>query len=221
MSVMQKLRAYHAVLGVLVVFAYLTGEAGLIHLVLGYAVAGVVVGRIMAAFSGMPQLGLSRFHPHFEGLTLNTAATHPAISRTLLAGIAAALIAATVTGIQLERSQAPRQAASAVVAPAFIAPAAIAPAAIAPAFIAPAFISPALADSDRERTARAPGERRGESGRSEGGSDELHEFFSNLLMLLVGLHVAYLLLFKRSLARFMLFLAPPRAPVVLPPRAGQ
>jgi 3-ketosteroid 9alpha-monooxygenase subunit B len=216
MSVMQKLRAYHAVLGVLVVLAYLTGEAGLIHLVLGYAVAVVVVGRIMAAFSGMPQLGLSRFHPHFEGLTLNTAATHPAISRTLLAGIAAALIAATVTGIQLERSQVPRQAASAVVAPAFIAPAAI-----APAFIAPAFISPALADSDRERTARAPGERRGESGRSEGGSDELHEFFSNLLMLLVGLHVAYLLLFKRSLARFMLFLAPPRAPVVLPPRAGQ
>jgi 3-ketosteroid 9alpha-monooxygenase subunit B len=206
MSVMQKLRAYHAVLGVLVVLAYLTGEAGLIHLVLGYAVAVVVVGRIMAAFSGMPQLGLSRFHPHFEGLTLNTAATHPAISRTLLAGIAAALIAATVTGIQLERSQAPRQAASAVVAP---------------AAIAPAFISPALADSDRERTARAPGERRGESERSEGGSDELHAFFSNLLMLLVGLHVAYLLLFKRSLARFMLFLAPPRAPVVLPPRAGQ
>jgi cytochrome b len=195
MSVMQKLRAYHAVLGVLVVLAYLTGEAGLIHLVLGYAIAALIIGRLLAAFSGMPQLGLSRFYPQFEGLTLNTAATHPAISKTLLAGIAAALIAATVTGIQLDRTQVPRQAASALVAPATIAV--------------------ARADSDRERTASAPGERRGERER-EGGSDDMHEFFANLLMLLVGLHVAYLLLFKRSLARFMLFLSPPRPPVVAP-----
>lgn len=200
MSVMQKLRAYHATLGVLVILAFLSGEAGLIHLVLGYAIAALIIGRLLAAFSGLPQLGLSRFYPHFEGLTLNTATTHPAISKTLLAGIAAALIAVTVTGIQLDRAQpspAPRQAASTIIAP-------------------------AQADSGREAgEARAQGERREASEREGGGSDDLHEFFANLLMLLVGLHVAYLLLFKRSLARFMLFLSPPRPPVVVVPGAAE
>lgn len=197
MSVMQKLRAYHAALGGLVILAFVSGEAGLIHLVLGYAIAVLIVGRLLAVFSGLPQLGLSRFYPHFEGLTLNTAATHPAISKTLLAGIAAALIAVTVTGIQLDRAQpnaAPRQTAG------------------APA--APAGIAVARADSARDRgEARGQGEHRGKAEREGGGSDDLHEFFANLLMLLVAAHVAYLLLFKRSLARFMLFLSPPRGPV--------
>jgi cytochrome b len=47
-----------------------------------------------------------------------------------------------------------------------------------------------------------------EDGR-EGALEELHEALGNLLIWLVGAHVAYLLLFKRPLARFMLFLDPP------------
>jgi hypothetical protein len=44
----------------------------------------------------------------------------------------------------------------------------------------------------------------------EGGPlGEIHELAANLLLLFVGMHVAYLLLFKRPLAKFMLFL--PRA----------
>lgn len=37
--------------------------------------------------------------------------------------------------------------------------------------------------------------------------EETHEFFANLLLLFVGLHVSYLLLFKRPLAKFMLFIS--------------
>lgn len=51
-----------------------------------------------------------------------------------------------------------------------------------------------------------------ENDRKKGGNDsykewleETHEFFANLLLLFVGMHVSYLLLFKRPLARFMLF----------------
>ncbi|MBN8530474.1 MAG: hypothetical protein J0L97_01240, partial [Alphaproteobacteria bacterium] len=35
--------------------------------------------------------------------------------------------------------------------------------------------------------------------------EEVHEFFGNLLLVFVGLHVTYLLTFKRPLAKFMLF----------------
>ncbi|PZW51090.1 hypothetical protein C8P66_101308 [Humitalea rosea] len=107
MCIMQGLRAYRAVLGLLVIAAFLTGELGTIHTVLGYAIAGIIGGRLVAALSGLRQLGLSRFCPQFDGLTLGNALTHPAISKTLLAGIAACLILATATGspwIAAERS---------------------------------------------------------------------------------------------------------------------
>lgn len=39
--------------------------------------------------------------------------------------------------------------------------------------------------------------------------EESHEFFANLLVLFVAMHVGYLLLFKRPLAKFMLFLNKP------------
>jgi cytochrome b len=42
-----------------------------------------------------------------------------------------------------------------------------------------------------------------------GALEDLHEAFGNLLIWLVAAHVVYLLLFKRPLARFMLFLDPP------------
>ena len=183
MSIMQGLRAYHAVLGLLVIAAFLTGELGTIHAVLGYAIAVIIAGRLVAALSGLRQLGLSRFYPQFEGLTLGNAFTHPAISKALLAGIAACLILATATGIALDRGRTLGLATSAVVTEAH------------------------ARDNSREhhRDAEAAGRKR-----EDGIVGELHEGLSNFLMLIVGLHVAYLFLFKRPLARFMLFIAAPK-----------
>jgi len=58
------------------------------------------------AFTGARQLGLMRFYPHFHGLKLDNVFTHPAISHTLLAGIAVCLIGATATGIALDEGRA-------------------------------------------------------------------------------------------------------------------
>jgi cytochrome b len=186
-SIIQRIRAYHAVLGVLVIVAYLTGEAGLVHALLGYAIAVLILGRIAAALTGLPALGLSRFYPQFEGLRLGTAFTHPAISKTLLAGIAACLIGATVTGIALDRGQSIGVTGNPIV-------------------------SVAQADDDGGKRGRGEPAGRGETG-EEGPLGEVHEALSTLLMVLVGMHIAYLLLFKRSLARFMLFLSAPKAGV--------
>lgn len=192
MSIMQGLRAYHAILGLLVIAAFLTGELGTIHAVLGYAVAVLIAGRLVAALSGLRQLGLTRFYPQFDGLTLGNAFTHPAISKTLLAGIAGCLILATATGIAMDRGRTLGLATSVVVSEAY-----------------------ARDDSrERRRDAQARG---GE--REDGIVGELHEGLSNVLMIIVGLHVAYLFLFKRPLARFMLFIATPRPRPVEPGRA--
>lgn len=57
-------------------------------------------------------------------------------------------------------------------------------------------ITPALADDEYE----------GEDGEDDGLIGESHEFFANLMLLFVGMHVTYLFLFKRPLALYMLFM---------------
>ena len=182
MPVMHRLRAYHALLVVLAVAAYATGEMGLIHAWLGYAVSVVLIGRVVWAATGVPQLGLMRFYPQFAGLKLGNAMTHPAISRTLLFGIAACLIGVCGTGIALDRGRAVGLASGGA------------------AGVAVAKDAPAA----RAGSGEAKGHREREE--TEGPLSELHELFANLLVGLVILHVAYLLLFKWPLARFMLFL---------------
>jgi cytochrome b len=180
-SAMHRLRLYHAVLAVLAVAAYLTGELGLIHAWLGYAVAVVIVLRLAAALLGVRQLGLTRFYPDFEALRLDRRVTHPAISHILLLGIALSLIGTTATGIAMDRG-----AALGLGTPAEALP------------------------SDIEDDARGRGVRKRErEHREEGLLAEAHEALANLLLGLVGLHVLYLLLFKRPLALYMLFMATP------------
>lgn len=182
MTVMHRLRAYHALMVALAVAAYATGEMGLVHAWFGYAVSGVLIGRVLWALMGVPQLGLMRFYPQFAGLKLGNAMTHPAISRTLLLGIAICLIGVSGTGITLDRGRAVGLAAGSAVG-----------------------VAIAKDSTDKQvksATARAGNERE----ESEGLMSELHEFLANLLVGLVILHVAYLLLFKWPLARFMLFL---------------
>lgn len=179
MLVMQRLRSYHAVLALLVVLAYATGDDNMFHAWLGYAVAAIILMRLAWALTGVPQLGLMRFYPHFEGLRLSTAITHPAISRTLLLGIATCLIAVTLTGIAMDRGHSIGMADQTIG-------------------------SLALADSG-SGSERDDQDEYGD----ESFAGEVHEVLANLLMLLIVTHVSYLVLFKRPLALFMLFFNTP------------
>jgi len=176
MSIMRHLRVYHALLAILVVLAYLTGEDNALHAWLGYGVSAIILLRLAWALTGVPQLGLMRFYPHFEGLHLKTAMAHPAISHTLLLGIAVCLITVSLTGIAMDRG--------------------------------------VTILAGAERAAVTQDYQGLDSGsHDEDGDDslmgEVHEIVANLLMLLVVTHVAYLLLFKRPVAMFMLFFHTP------------
>jgi len=146
MTLMQRVRAYHLTLAILTILAFVTGEFGFLHDILGYGVAAVIVLRLIWALFNPKQLGLNRFYPDFRGLRVDRWLRHPGVSQTLILGIAIALSAATVTGL---------------------------------------LIDPAAEDG--------------------GWMTEIHESFSNLVILLVILHALYLLAFKRPLARFMLY----------------
>ncbi len=106
MTTLSRLRIFHACLASLAIGAYATGEAGIIHSWLGYCVAAFILLRLIWAAAGEAQLGLGKFYPHFEGLKLGNLATHPAISRTLLSGIALCLIGVTMTGIWMDQGKA-------------------------------------------------------------------------------------------------------------------
>lgn len=185
MPVMSRLRAYHALLAVLVLLAYFSTEWGSAHLWLGYGVAVVIVLRLILALTGATQLGLTRFYPQFQGLKLDNAFTHPAISRILLGGVAACLIGVTATGIAMDKGRA-FSAAS------------------------PAASSFVQRDAPRTAIGETKEEREGDGYEGEEGGPlgEIHEVFGNALMLLVASHIAYLFFFKLPLARFMLFAAP-------------
>lgn len=169
MSIIYRIRIYHATLGILSMLAYLTGDFGLVHSWFGYGVAAVIAFRLLWALTGNPHVGLMRFYPSFAGLNLPNAFTHPAITKTLILGIALSLTAATATGIAMDNGKSIGLADA-------------------------AFVSAAYAD-DHDKDKGFMGE----------ALEETHEFFANLLLLFVGMHVSYLFLFKRPLAKFMLF----------------
>jgi cytochrome b len=185
MPVMSRLRAYHALLAILVVAAYFSTEWGFAHAWFGYGVAAVIVLRLILALTGAPQLGLMRFYPQFQGLKLDNAFTHPAISRVLLVGIATCLIGVTGTGIAMDKGRSFNP-------------------------LPPAASSSVQSEARSGALGGANEEREGEGGEGEEGGllGEVHEVLGNALMLLVASHIAYLFLFKRPLARFMLFAAP-------------
>lgn len=99
MSLMHKIRGYHAALAILTLLAYFSGDFGAIHDWLGYAVGIIIVLRLGWAVVNPRQLGLNRFYPHFEGLDWSNALSHPAISKSLILAVAVTVILATVTGL--------------------------------------------------------------------------------------------------------------------------
>lgn len=173
MSIIRRIRIYHATLGILSILAYLTGDFGMVHSWLGYGVAVVIALRLLWALSGNPHVGLMRFYPSFEGLKLTNAFTHPAITKTFMLGIALSLLAVTATGITMDKGE-------------------------SIGLTNTEFVSATHADDDKHN-------KKNESFLEE-ALEETHEFFANLLLVFVGLHVSYLLLFKTSLAKFMLFI---------------
>lgn len=104
-NIVYRIRIYHATLAIISILAYITGEIGIIHSYLGYGVALIVIFRLLWALSGHRQLGLMRFYPDFEGLKLTNMFTHPAVSRTLLLGIAISVILTTTTGILMDQGE--------------------------------------------------------------------------------------------------------------------
>ncbi|MDP1627414.1 MAG: cytochrome b/b6 domain-containing protein [Parvibaculum sp.] len=120
MSVFHRIRLYHAALAILVAAAYLTGdELDDLHIWLGYAVAAVILFRVLWAAIGPRQLGISRLFPDLTELAKVRRLNHPMISRTLLAGIVINLLLATGTGLLMEPSPIGQLAAEMSIAPAF------------------------------------------------------------------------------------------------------
>ena len=99
MSLMHKVRWYHAVLAITTLLAYFTGDFGFIHDWLGYVVGVIIVARLGWAVFNPRQLGLNRFYPVFDGIEWTNAITHPAISKSLILAIAVSVILATAAGL--------------------------------------------------------------------------------------------------------------------------
>lgn len=176
MTLMQRVRVYHAALAVLAVLAFLSGDFGLVHAWLGYAVAAIIVLRLMWAAVNPRQLGLNRFYPEFDGLRFDNAVRHPGVSKLLILCVALSLIGATLTGVAMDRGRA---------------------IGVADAGQGGALIAAARADDDRHE---------GSDGRGgDEFFEEIHESLSNLFIMFVVLHAGYLLLFKRPLALYMLY----------------
>jgi cytochrome b len=64
-------------------------------------------------------------------------------------------------------------------------------------FVNASFMATALTDDDNHEEHRKE---------DDGFLVEVHEFFGNLMLLFVGMHITYLVLFKFPLAKFMLFI---------------
>lgn len=200
MSVMNRVRLYHGTLATFAILAYLTGEIDPVHAWLGYGAAVVIVLRLLWAIGGERQAGLMRFYPNFESLKLGRALTHPAVSRTLMLGIALCLLTSAGTGIAMDQGR-----SIGLNAPAIDQAATRSTLSSADA---------ARAENDRSRKSHDDDD---DHDREDSLLSEIHELSANLLLLFVGLHVAYLLLFKRPLAKFMLFLPRPTKQKAAPP----
>ena len=106
------------------------------------------------------------------------------ISRTILLGIAACVVGVALTGIALDGGRAIGLSSGEQSAQS---------------------ATPVYGESDEANEEE-------EGGKEEGPLGEAHEFLANLLVVLVGAHVTYLLIFKRPLARFMLFAGAKKKP---------
>jgi cytochrome b len=198
MTTFEKIRLSHAALTVGCILAYLTGEAGIVHAWIGYGVAALIALRLVWGLFGPRQVGIARLVPTLEQVSTIRWLDHPAVSKILLSAIIVCLLVVSGTGIALGPGggEEGREHAAALSKPV-----SQQTAQEAGTLSQVAFVDPARADTDEA------------DEETEGGEwiEEVHEASANLLFLFVGLHVGYVLLFKRKLAFYMLFTETPPA----------
>lgn len=210
MLTLKTLRLSHLLLAIGATAAWFTGEAGGgIHKLIGYSVAAVLIVRLILSLTG-GVFGLSRWIPRLQAPAGQRGLKHPAISRLLVLAILACTAGAATSGVMMDQGRALAN----------------------PQFTLgegeegehgedgegrghgddeDETLRPALPTSQPVMNAgfayRGEGQGEGDKGEEdeEGPLGELHELFANLLLPLVGVHVAYLLLFRLPLAQFMLF----------------
>jgi len=186
MKVFQKLRLYHALLAFSALAAYATGGFDIVHPWIGYAVTCIIVFRLTWGILGPNQLRIGRFLPDLASLLRIRTADDPAIARVLLGGVVATLLLVTGTGIALDQLSSLNPATEARAVP------------------VPRAEFGARATSARH-VATSAGASEANDDENETWLVELHEFAANMMLLFVGLHVSYMLLFRRPLAGYMLF----------------
>lgn len=192
MQPMKQLRVWHALIAIVATAAYFTEDAEPWHQLLGYAVVTLIAIRLLMAMFGAGPLGLQRFYPKFHDLKLGTAATHPAISRVLLLGIAISLLGVTSTGVLMDQGKTLQSVSGAATGGSFM------------------YDIRGGEDDDVPMSGRRGDGDDGKENGEEGPLSEVHELLANLLIALVALHVSYLVLFKWPLAQFMMFVRQPR-----------
>jgi cytochrome b len=186
MNVYRKLRFYHAMLAFSALAAYATGESGIVHAWIGYALVGIILFRLAWGMFGPSQFRIGRFLPDLASLLRIRAANDPAIARVLLGGVVASLLLVVGTGIALDQAKSLNVVAEARTVP------------------VPRFEF-RTHEISMTRGATTPNTGRDDDDEKEDWLRELHEFSANLMLLFVGLHVSYMILLRRPLAMFMLF----------------
>jgi len=186
MNAYRKLRLYHAMLASSALAAYATGEAGIVHAWIGYALVGIILFRLAWGMFGPTQFRIGRFLPDLASLCRIRAANDPAIARVLLGGVVASLLLVVGTGIALDQAKSLDLVAEAGTVPV--------PRVDFHAHGARMTHGTVMQSANRE-----------DDDENEGWLQELHEFSANLMLLFVGIHVSYMILLRRPLAMFMLF----------------
>jgi len=186
MKAFHQLRLYHAMLAVSGLVAYATGEAGIVHAWIGYALVGIILFRLAWGMLGPSQFRIGRFLPDLASLCRIRAANDPAIARVLLGGVVVSLLLVVGSGIALDQTKSLNLVAETRTVPV------------------------PRVDFHPQGARMTPGTvvqsvNMEDDDEKEGWLQELHEFSANMMVLLVGIHVSYMILFRRPLALFMLF----------------
>lgn len=182
---MNGFRLYHVVFAASVALAWLTAESlGLVHAWTGYAIAALILLRLILSAASVAGFSLTRLKPRFRAQPHGKGGLrNPAIGHLLTLLLLSAVAATAGTGIIMDKGG---------------------------TLIGQSI---RLKDDDKREDpgssdrARHEDEEEGE----EGILAEVHETTGNALLPLVALHVLWMLLFRFDLARFVLFL-PRRRP---------
>ena len=192
MSLFNRLRFYHAALGGLAALSYISEDWTGLHVLIGYVLATILVLRILSLVVAPRLLPRPAWLISAQDNQPKLGTGNPILGKTFIAGIMLALALTITTGLMLDQSRAPQNAQADA-----------ATSAGTGTSISASIISPAHADEGRKSDRR-------EKSKGSKVLKEIHETAANGIFLLVGLHVAYLLLINRRYALRMIFIGDKR-----------